>query len=117
LSRIYVFEITRTPALYPANLGFIFADGDYYAKVAICNPSDRHNPTFKIGFRIDSENGADLYIAGQKIAGVWTGDFHYIQKESKKFEETYRDWKLELSQDLRCAGYTAESNPELRDYI
>jgi hypothetical protein len=117
MSRIFVFEIKHTPELYPANLGFIFADGDYYAKVAICNPADRENPTFKIGFRLDAEDGADLYIAGQKCIGKWTSDFHHIQKQSKDFAMTFVDWKQELSQDLRAVGYKAEEFPELKDYL
>lgn len=117
MSRIYVFEIERTPQLFPGNMGFIFADGDYYAKVSICNPSDRSKPTFKIGFRLDASDGADLYIAGQKCIGVWTGDFHHLQKESKDYTKTYIDWKLELSQNLRACGFDSRRFPSLKEYI
>jgi hypothetical protein len=114
--KILVFEVTRTPKLSPMNIAFIFADGEYYAKTPVGNPHDRHNPTFKVGFRIDCENGADLYIAGQKCPGIWTGDFYWIQKESRD-PATYRNWRKELSQDLQACEFTAEEFPELKDYI
>lgn len=113
----FVFEIENTPDMYPANLGFIFQDGQYYGKLAITWPSAYRNAKswpICIGLFYDWRKPMPkftMYVAKQSIEGRWVArhDANAVPRNSVIIEE--------LSQDLRAVGYTAESNPELAEIL
>jgi hypothetical protein len=109
---LYTFKFVVPKTGYPMNLGLVFVDNQFYARVSVGLPAAyRVSDYFPFVIKIDCEKDAEvaMFVGEHKVCGEQIGEFYELGKETDYNPE-------EIKQDLRATG-SWDKFPELEKMI